>query len=168
MQHNVGALLTSWMNNMKRRRRTPEEPHEPQNNTPETHLVEGSRIFGSLRIAGSLRIDGHVEGEIKAENTIVVGERAVVEAPLTANSVLIAGQVTGNVTARHSVKIQSPGMLAGDVTTARLEIEDGVEFYGYCSTEREDANRPLLLVPSIGSRPLRLAAHFGRLLPPEE
>jgi cytoskeletal protein CcmA (bactofilin family) len=155
------------MNNMKRRRRTPEEQQDPQNNGPETHILKGCRIFGSLRIAGSLHIDGHVEGEIKAEDTIVVGERAVVEAPLTADSVIIAGQVTGNVTARRSVKIQSPGILAGDVMTARLEIEDGVEFYGYCSTEREDANPPLLLVPS-GSKPRRLAAHFGRLNPPEE
>jgi cytoskeletal protein CcmA (bactofilin family) len=37
-------------------------------------LGKGSRVEGKLRFDGSVRIDGQVDGEIEAQDTVIVGE----------------------------------------------------------------------------------------------
>jgi cytoskeletal protein CcmA (bactofilin family) len=59
-----------------------------------------------------------------------VGSSAVVEANVSAQSLTIAGQVTGNVTAQERVDLQAGARLVGDVKAARLTIADGASFKG--------------------------------------
>jgi cytoskeletal protein CcmA (bactofilin family) len=54
----------------------------------------------------------------------------VVEADVSAQSLTIAGQVTGDVTAVERVDLQAGGRLIGDVKAARLTIADGASFKG--------------------------------------
>ena len=49
---------------------------------------------------------------------------------VSASSLSVAGQVTGNATARDRVDIQAGGRLVGDVKAARLTIADGASFKG--------------------------------------
>jgi len=96
-------------------------------------LGKGSRISGKLNFAGTVRVDGYVEGEIAAEDTLIVGERAVVTAQISGNNVIIRGKVTGDISARKRVEIRAPGKLFGNIVTPSLVIHDGVIFEGHCS-----------------------------------
>ena len=108
----------------------------------DTCIGKDSHISGTLKFSGTVRIDGHVEGEISAQETIVVGDTAVVEAQVTADSIIITGKVTGDVTARRRLEIRAPGQLQGNITTPSLVIHDGVRFEGQCSMGRAiEANR---------------------------
>jgi len=98
-----------------------------------TSLGKGSHITGKLSFEGTVQIDGHVEGEIAAQESVVIGEMAVVKAQVTADSVIITGRVTGDITARRRVEIRAPGKLYGNITTPSLVIHDGVVFEGRCS-----------------------------------
>jgi cytoskeletal protein CcmA (bactofilin family) len=98
-----------------------------------TYLGKGSQIAGKLRFDGTVRVDGHVEGEIAAQESVLIGESAVVKAQVTADSIVITGKVTGDITARRRVEIRAPGKLLGNVTTPSLIIHDGVVFEGHCS-----------------------------------
>src|SRR5262245_66059465 len=41
-------------------------------------LGKGSRVTGKLAFEGTVRIEGHVEGEVTAQDTLIIGETAVV------------------------------------------------------------------------------------------
>ena len=96
-------------------------------------LGKGSRVTGKLAFEGTVRIEGHVEGEISAQDTLIVGESAVVNAQITGTSVIIHGRVTGDVTARKRLEVRAPGKLFGNITTASLVIHEGVVFEGQCT-----------------------------------
>jgi cytoskeletal protein CcmA (bactofilin family) len=97
------------------------------------YLGKGSRVTGKLNFEGTVRVDGQVEGEIAAQDTLIVGEPAIVNAQITGSSVIIMGRVTGDITARKRVEIRAPGKLFGNVTTPSLIIQEGVIFEGHCS-----------------------------------
>lgn len=97
------------------------------------YLGRGSRVSGKLNFEGAVRVDGQVEGEISAQDTLIVGERAVVTAQINGNTVVIMGRVTGDINARKRVEIRAPGKLYGNIVTPSLIIQEGVVFEGHCS-----------------------------------
>jgi cytoskeletal protein CcmA (bactofilin family) len=103
------------------------------------YLGKGSRVSGKLTFDGTVRVDGQVEGEIAAENTLIVGETAVVTAQISGNTIVIKGKVTGDINARSRVEIRAPGRLYGDIVTPSLVIHDGVIFEGRCSMGGSEA-----------------------------
>jgi cytoskeletal protein CcmA (bactofilin family) len=96
-------------------------------------LGKGSRIVGKLSFEGPARIEGTVEGEIVAQDTLTIGESAVVNAQITGSTVVIHGRVTGDVTARKKLEIRAPGRVVGNITTPSLVIHEGVVFEGQCT-----------------------------------
>ena len=117
-----------------------------------TSLGKGSHIAGKLSFEGTVRIDGHVEGEIAAQESVVIGETAVVNAQVTADSVIITGKVTGDITARRRVEIRAPGKLYGNITTPSLVIHDGVVFEGRCSMGATDVQKSAREVGLLGTK----------------
>jgi cytoskeletal protein CcmA (bactofilin family) len=107
-----------------------------QDGRAETCIGAGSHIVGTLNFEATVRIEGTVEGDISAQEGIVVGAGAVVKAQLTADTIIVTGKVTGDLVARRRVEIQAPGELQGNITTPSLVIHDGVVFEGRCSMGR--------------------------------
>lgn len=102
----------------------------------ETCIGAGSHIVGTLNFEATVRIEGNVEGDISAQESIVIGDGAVVKAQLTADTIVVTGKVTGDLVARCRVEIRAPGELHGNITTPSLVIHDGVVFEGKCSMGR--------------------------------
>jgi len=96
-------------------------------------LGKGTRVNGKLVFEGPVRIEGQVEGEISAQDTLTIGESAVINAQITGNSIIVHGRVTGDVTARQRLEIRAPGKLFGNISTPSLVIHEGVVFEGQCS-----------------------------------
>ncbi|MFQ5666777.1 MAG: polymer-forming cytoskeletal protein [Candidatus Binatia bacterium] len=99
----------------------------------QAHLGKGSRIEGKLQFEGSVKIDGDVDGEIQAQQAVIVGESAVLNAQINAQTVIVKGKVTGDVTARKQVELREPAKLTGNINTPSLVIHEGVVFEGHCS-----------------------------------
>lgn len=97
------------------------------------HLGKGSRVNGKLSFDGPARIDGEVEGEISAQETLIVEESAVVAAQIVGTRIVIKGTVTGNVRASERIEMRAPAKLCGDVITPTLVIDEGARFEGRCS-----------------------------------
>jgi cytoskeletal protein CcmA (bactofilin family) len=96
-------------------------------------LGKGTRISGKVSFEGTARIEGQVEGEIVANDTLLIGESALLNAQITGGTVVIHGKVTGDINASKKLEIRAPGRLYGNVTTPSLVIEEGVVFEGHCS-----------------------------------
>ena len=110
----------------------------------ESVIGPGLSVKGDIHSGGSLRVDGKVEGSISARGSVVVGEQGVVKADITADRVVVGGNVKGKVVGREKVEIVSPGRMYGDVHTkpSKLLISEGVVFQGRCvmsdSTDEKD------------------------------
>ena len=119
-------------------------------NVNDVHTILGpeSSFEGKLAFDGTVRIDGRFKGEVQTDNVLVVGQGAHVDAQISVGSIVINGEVNGDVTAKHSVEIHAPGKLRGNVTTPQLMIAKGVIFEGGCKMEdaapKQQANVTLL------------------------
>ena len=90
----------------------------------------GLIVEGEFTTDEDVVIEGTVRGTLTTAESLSIGSDGVVEADLRALSVVLAGQVTGNVTAGSRVDIQAGGRLIGDVKAGRLTIADGASFRG--------------------------------------
>ena len=96
-----------------------------------------ARLGSSLQIKGQitgtedLQIDGRVDGPINLRgHGLTVGPTAQLTSEIHAREVIVFGKVTGNVHARDRVDVKSDGSVVGDISTARISIEDGAQFKG--------------------------------------
>src|SRR5437868_14908121 len=93
----------------------------------------GTSLHVKGEISGSedLLIDGSVEGLIQLdERKLTVGATAKVTADIIAREVVVYGTVKGNLRAKDRIEIKKDGSVNGDLTTARIMIEDGAYFKG--------------------------------------
>ncbi|HWU90483.1 MAG TPA: polymer-forming cytoskeletal protein [Kofleriaceae bacterium] len=95
-----------------------------------TLLGRGAAFEGKLTFEGTVRIDGRFRGEVFSDDTLVIGEGALVEAEIDIGEIIIQGTVVGNVKAKRSIEIHAPGRVKGDITTPSLQIDKGVIFEG--------------------------------------
>jgi cytoskeletal protein CcmA (bactofilin family) len=94
-------------------------------------ISKGLFVKGEISGTESLFVDGKVEGSINLPgNRVTVGRNGQVAASISAREIVVLGKVRGNVTASDRVEIRVEGSLTGDVTAARISIEDGAFFKG--------------------------------------
>jgi cytoskeletal protein CcmA (bactofilin family) len=95
-----------------------------------TLLGRGAAFEGKLTFEGTVRIDGRFRGEVFSDDTLVIGEGALVEAEIDIGEIIIQGTVVGNINAKRSIEIHAPGRVKGDIHTPSLQIDKGVIFEG--------------------------------------
>jgi cytoskeletal protein CcmA (bactofilin family) len=110
-------------------------------------LGKGAKLVGKISLDGPARIEGHIEGEIEAKDTLTIGEDAVVKAKITGTTVIVHGQVIGDVAARTRLELKSPGRIQGNITTGTLVIQEGTSFEGHCAMG-EDSRAKLKVAPA--------------------
>ena len=89
-----------------------------------------SDVNGQLRFGGPVQIDGTYKGSITTDDSLLVGEHAVIEADITCGSATVQGTVTGNITAKDSVALEGQAQVKGDITAPSLSIAKGAMFDG--------------------------------------
>ena len=100
-----------------------------------TLLGRGSEFEGKLSFEGTVRVDGKLAGEIFTDDVLIIGEGAEVSAEINVGAIVIEGTVNGNIHAKRSVEIRTPGRVRGNISTPSLFIEKGVVFDGNCQME---------------------------------
>jgi cytoskeletal protein CcmA (bactofilin family) len=93
-------------------------------------LASDVEIKGTLKFAGELSFDGKLEGEIQTDGVLNLGDGAVVNGNINAQSVVVRGKITGNITAKEKIEIKAKTELFGDIRASKLTIEEGVTFVG--------------------------------------
>ncbi len=112
-------------------------------------IGKGLSIKGEITGSESLYIDGKVEGSINIPgNRVTVGRNGNVAANINAREVVILGKIRGNITATDRVDIRAEGSLGGDVTAARISIEDGAFFKGGIDIRKADGKPAIAAVPA--------------------
>ena len=121
-------------------------------------LPQGTRVEGKLVCESRTVIDGNVAGELVANDRLLIGPNAVIEAGVKAQDVIIRGIVKGNVVATTRISLGSTASIDGDLLAPTLVMEDGAQVSGQvrimkdqadvAATPQISANDPVVLPPA--------------------
>ncbi len=99
-------------------------------NNVDTIIGVNVLIKGNLNNKNSVEINGSVEGEVRSDDHIDVGQTAKISGPVTAKTIVISGQVKGIVEATERLEINPTGVIIGDINAKSLIIQQGATFIG--------------------------------------
>jgi cytoskeletal protein CcmA (bactofilin family) len=99
-------------------------------NSSKNVLTSDVEIKGNLKFSGELTFEGKLDGEIHTDGTLNLGDSAVVNGNINAQSVIVRGKINGNIIAKEKIDIKAKTELFGDIRASRLAIEEGVTFVG--------------------------------------
>ena len=119
-----------------------------------THIAAGTRVQGQITGPTELLVDGEVEGEIRVESAVSIGNDGVVTGPISAQVVRVGGRVTGNIHAGERAEVAPSGSVEGDIAAPRVVIAEGAFFKGRVEM-RGDRERPSRAAPSPVPSPAR-------------
>jgi cytoskeletal protein CcmA (bactofilin family) len=106
------------------------KPSRPREFT--THINDGTEIDGKITFSGTVLLNGRVRGEITSTDTLVVGERGVVNASIHAGVVEVSGEVVGNISAAERIELHPSSRVYGDIEAPVVIIDEGALLEGQC------------------------------------
>src|SRR5437773_11412984 len=106
-------------------------------------LEEGSEIEGKYTCTGTVMLDAKFAGEITSKDALGIGERDVVQATVRSATLVVRGEVVGNVTASEQVVLEASARVTGDVEAPVIVMEKGAVLDGHCRmTKAKPAEAP--------------------------
>ncbi|HEY7391008.1 MAG TPA: polymer-forming cytoskeletal protein [Bryobacteraceae bacterium] len=128
----------------------PPRPAEPVRSEPLRGAADVATIGKSVVVKGELSgsedliVDGEVEGSISLKGqTLTIGPNGRVRANIEARNVVVHGRLNGDIHATERVELRKTASLAGDISTARISIDDGAFFKGGIDIQKpEPAAKP--------------------------
>jgi cytoskeletal protein CcmA (bactofilin family) len=100
-------------------------------------------IKGEITGSESIHIEGTVEGAITLpDDRVTVGPSGKVTADITAQDIVVVGELTGSCDASDHFYVRRDGSFCGDIVTARISVEDGAYLTGTVDIRRESTPAP--------------------------
>jgi cytoskeletal protein CcmA (bactofilin family) len=102
------------------------------------NIGQSVEIKGELKGNEDLTIEGKVDGKITLkDHNLTVGANGRIKGEIFAKSVVVVGEVDGNVSADDKVEVASTGSMMGDITAPRVVLADGARFKGSIDMDRK-------------------------------
>jgi len=116
---------------------TPQNKDGEPSVSAETFIGPSVKLEGNFSGDGDVVIEGILVGHLSTLGDVRVGQNAVIEAEIKAQSATIAGKIKGNVITTNSLKIMSSASIHGDIKTMSLTIEDGASINGKINMSKD-------------------------------
>jgi cytoskeletal protein CcmA (bactofilin family) len=118
-------------------------------------IDEGSEIEGRYTFSGTVMLNGRFKGEISTTDTLIIGDKGVMNGDVRAGQVLIRGEVVGNVSAAERVELKRTARVFGDVEAPVVVVEEGVLFDGHCRMTKANPNTEPLPTRDLSVVPIK-------------
>lgn len=118
-------------------------------------IDEGSEIEGRYTFSGTVMLNGRFKGEISTTDTLIIGDKGVMNGDIHAGQVLISGEVVGNVYAAERVELKRTARVFGDVEGPVVVVEEGVLFEGHCRMTKANPNTDVLPARDLSVVPIK-------------
>lgn len=99
-------------------------------NEAETIIAASVKVEGDFVSQGNVLIEGTVEGSLRTERDLRVGERASISADVEAASATVAGEVHGNLAVAERLELEPTARVHGDIQTGTLIVANGAQING--------------------------------------
>ncbi len=122
--------------------REKDEAHMENVSQDATILKEDASFEGKLIFEGSVLVAGKFKGEVFSAGELTVGKTGYVEGSVEIGTIIVHGEVRGNIKAKQKIVINAPAIVRGDIVAPSLIIEEGAVFEGNCAMGRNaDSSR---------------------------
>jgi cytoskeletal protein CcmA (bactofilin family) len=129
---------------------------KPVPETSISYLDQGSKISGQLFFARPALIAGQIDGEIDGTE-VTIAESAVLSARVRAESVVVCGEVKGDITASVRIELRSAAKVIGNLTAPTLVVEEGATLEGECAVSPPFVQEERTAIPRRKDAPMRSA-----------
>ncbi|MFZ2414060.1 MAG: polymer-forming cytoskeletal protein [Candidatus Cryosericum sp.] len=99
-------------------------------------------VKGDVDNKGDLRIEGQLQGNVTGHGTITVAEQGEVHGNVEGRQVIVMGCVEGSVKGAEKVEVLEKATVKGDVTSARISVEEGASVSGKFDTTPREVEIP--------------------------
>ena len=96
----------------------------------ESVIAADLTIEGKIEGSGHVRLVGKFKGDVQVEGDLTIEPGAKVTGSVRAGSVVIGGELEGNIDAASSVEILKTGILNGDLKAGSLTVAAGSRMRG--------------------------------------
>ncbi len=104
----------------------------------QTNIIEqGTVLKGQINAKGALRVDGEIEGTVKCDGKLVVGEKGRILGDIFCVNAEVMGDINGKLTVDQLLSIKATAKVEGEIKTGKLSIEPNAIFKGTCSMGSE-------------------------------
>jgi cytoskeletal protein CcmA (bactofilin family) len=104
----------------------------------ETIIAADLAIEGKIEGAGHVRIAGRFKGDVHVDGNLTVEQGAHLTGQVYAKTVVIAGELHGNINGAARVELLESGLLAGDVKAGTLIVASGSRIRGHAECGWEE------------------------------
>jgi cytoskeletal protein CcmA (bactofilin family) len=125
----------------------------------DTLVGRTTTVFGRLVLLDSVRIDGKVFGNIETapdnKISVAIGPTGEVKGDITANRILVAGKVEGNIYAAERVEFHKDAVINGDISYGSIAVEHGARLLGMVVQNKaaaQSANRAQAAIQNAQSK----------------
>jgi cytoskeletal protein CcmA (bactofilin family) len=96
----------------------------------ETIIAAGLTFEGKIDGSGHVRISGRFKGDVHVDGTLTVEAGAHLAGAVRAGSVVVAGEIEGNIEGAQRVELHQSGIVNGDISAGSLTVADGARMRG--------------------------------------
>ena len=96
----------------------------------ESILAAGITIEGKIECNGNIRVAGRFQGNVKVTGELTIEPGASINGEVTADAVLVGGEVRGLIVAASRVEFKESGVLIGDLKAGSLTVAAGSKMRG--------------------------------------
>lgn len=96
---------------------------------------------GDFSAEGAIRVDGTINGSVTVTDMLIVGASGCINGDVSAQKVIIGGEVYGNLNVPEKVELTSTARVIGDITTNGLVIDESAVFQGNINMNQEGGKR---------------------------
>lgn len=136
------------------------DPIMNNSNPARNVLTSDVEIKGNLKFSGELTFEGKLDGEIHTDGVLTLGDTAVINGNISAQSVVVRGKINGNINAKEKIEIKTKTELFGDIRATKLVIEEGVSFVGKTEV---NPNKVAPTAPPRVTEPLKVPEPAGKM-----
>ncbi len=107
-------------------------------------IIGGSvKVKGNFHGQGNIVIEGHLEGSLKTNASLFVGEKAKIVADIEALDAVINGEVYGQIKVKKYLSLGATAKIFGDIQYGEISVEHGALINGQLTVkaEAEDGRR---------------------------
>jgi cytoskeletal protein CcmA (bactofilin family) len=110
--------------------RTTQSTAQARGDSKESLIAQGITIEGKIEGSGHVRIAGNFKGDVHVQGNLTIEAGARVTGGVRANTVVIGGELEGNIDAAARVELLQTGVLNGDLKAGSLTVAAGSRMRG--------------------------------------
>lgn len=96
----------------------------------ETIIGASIKVKGNFHGQGNIVVEGQLEGNLRTEANLFIGDKAKIAANIEANDAIINGEVKGSLKIHQYLVLGSTAKIIGDISYAEISIEKGATING--------------------------------------